>query len=142
MCLNQSIERVLDQEFDHCVYIEKNLIIATIYVHDILILSNNKQSLWQMKDELKRQFKISNLESAKHLKIEIYQIKKKICLTQIKYIIWICSSNLTWKIVLQSLSSWRKRSDLILTILMLMNFSVKLTKNVINRWLKICFICH
>ena len=73
-------------ESDHCVYIEKNLIIA-IYVDDILILSKNKQSLQKIKAELKQQFEMSNLKSAEHyLKIEIHQIKKKICLIQTEYI--------------------------------------------------------
>ncbi len=74
-------------ESDHCIYIEKDLIII-IYVNNILILSKNKQSLQQMKEELKSQFKISDLEHIKHyLSIEIYWIKKRICLTQTKYII-------------------------------------------------------
>ena len=73
-------------ESDYCVYVEKNLIIA-IYVDDILILSKNKQSLQKIKAELKWWFKMSDLESAEHyLNIEIHWIKKKICLTQIKYI--------------------------------------------------------
>src|SRR5436190_8068430 len=47
-------------ESDHCIYVGKSLIIA-IYVDDILIISKNKRSLQQMKDELKRQFKMINL---------------------------------------------------------------------------------
>ena len=73
-------------ESDHCVYIEKNLIII-IYVDNILILSKNKQSLQKIKAELKQQFDMSNSESAEqYLNIEIHWIKKKICLIQIKYI--------------------------------------------------------
>ncbi len=74
-------------ESDHCVYIEKNLIII-IYINDIFILSKNKQFLQKIKAELKSWFKMSNLEFIKHyLNIKIHQIKKKICLTQTEYII-------------------------------------------------------
>ena len=73
-------------ESDHCIYIEKDLIVV-IYVDDILILSKNKWFLQQMKKELKSCFKMSDLESVKHyLNIEIHQIKKRICLTQTEYI--------------------------------------------------------
>src|SRR6266487_1744312 len=73
-------------ESDHCIYVGKDLIVA-IYVDDILILSKNKRSLRQMKEELKSRFKMSDLGHAKHyLGIEIHRTKEKICLTQTEYI--------------------------------------------------------
>ena len=47
--INYSLARL---ESNHCIYVEKDLIIA-IYIDDILILSKNKQSLQKMKEELK-----------------------------------------------------------------------------------------
>jgi hypothetical protein len=73
-------------ESDHCIYVGKNLIIA-IYVDDILILSKNKRSLRQMKDELKKRFKMTDLGPAKqYLGIEIHRTKERISLTQTEYI--------------------------------------------------------
>ena len=73
-------------ESDHCIYVGKSLIIA-IYVDDILIISKNKRSLRQMKDKLKRRFKMTDLWSAKqYLGIEIHRTKERISLTQTEYI--------------------------------------------------------
>ena len=97
-------------ESDHCIYVEKDLIVI-IYINDILILSKNKWSLQQMKEKLKSWFKMSNLEHIKHyLSIKIHQIKKRICLTQTEYIINMLKcfdmKDCTSKIILMNEKIW------------------------------------
>lgn len=55
---------------DTCIYVKKNkadLLIITVYVDDLLILSNNEESLLILKKELSRTFKMKDLWEATYL---------------------------------------------------------------------------
>lgn len=55
---------------DPCIYVKKNkadLLIITVYVDDLLILSNNEEGLLILKKELSRTFKMKDLGEATYL---------------------------------------------------------------------------
>jgi len=71
-------------ESDHCIFINRNTnIIIAIYVDDLLLVGPTAESIQDLKDELSRRFKMTDMGLAEHyLGIEISQQPGKITLTQ------------------------------------------------------------
>ena len=60
---------------DHCIFINCNTdIIVTVYVNDLLLVESTAESLQNLKNKLRNQFKITSMSLAEdYLDIEISQ---------------------------------------------------------------------
>src|SRR5438034_11502511 len=76
---------------DHCIFINHNTnIIIAVYVNDLLLVESMTESLQNLKNKLKNQFKMTNMSFAEdYLDIEISQQSEKIMLTQSVFILEI-----------------------------------------------------
>ena len=76
---------------DHCIFINCNTgIIVAVYVNDLLLVESMTESLQNLKDKLKNQFKMTNMNLAEdYLDIEISQQSEKITLIQSVFILEI-----------------------------------------------------
>lgn len=75
---------------DHCVYLKKSgnsLIVALIWVDDIVIAASNEEVMNKFKETLKSEFKMKDLLQIKYfLGIEFEQIEGEISMSQSRYI--------------------------------------------------------
>src|SRR5438034_659331 len=78
-------------ESDHCIFINHNIdIIIAVYMNDLLLVESTAESLQNLKDKLKNQFKMTNMNLAEdYLDIEISQQSEKITLIQSVFILEI-----------------------------------------------------
>src|SRR5438034_6505990 len=76
---------------DHCIFINHNTgIIVAVYMNDLLLVGSTAEFLQNLKDKLKNQFKMTNMNLAEdYLDIEIFQQSEKIILTQSVFILEI-----------------------------------------------------
>src|SRR5436190_1145104 len=78
-------------ESDHCIFINHNTgIIVAVYMNDLLLVESTAESLQNLKNKLKNQFKMTNMNLAEdYLDIEISQQSEKITLIQSVFILEI-----------------------------------------------------
>ena len=76
---------------DHCIFINHNTgIIIAVYVNDLLLVESTAESFQNLKNKLKNQFKMINMNFAEdYLDIEIFQQSEKIMFIQSVFILEI-----------------------------------------------------
>src|SRR5436190_9911481 len=76
---------------DHCIFINHNIsIIIAVYMNDLLLVESTAESFQNLKNKLKNQFKMTNMNLAEdYLDIEISQQSEKIMLIQSVFILEI-----------------------------------------------------
>src|SRR5436190_4381440 len=76
---------------DHCIFINHNIsIIIAVYMNDLLLVESTAESFQNLKDKLKNQFEMINMNLAEdYLDIEISQQSEKIIFIQSVFILEI-----------------------------------------------------